>query len=77
MKITNIHQAKTHLSSLIESALQGEDVIISKAGKPLVRLVPCHLNPEPRKPGLWEGKVKIAKDFDNTPEDIINSFLGE
>jgi len=52
-------------------------VIISKAGKPLVRLVPCQLNPEPRKPGLWAGKVKIAKDFDSTPEDIINSFLGK
>ncbi len=40
MKIANIHAAKTSLSQLIESALQGEEVIISKAGQPLVRLVP-------------------------------------
>lgn len=77
MKITTVHEAKTQLSSLIESVLQGEEVIISKAGKPVVRLVPYALNPEPRKPGYWAGKVKIAEDFDDTPEDVISSFLGE
>lgn len=77
MKITNIHAAKTSLSQLIESALAGEDVIISKAGQPLVRLVPYTTSNEPRKPGDWAGQVKMADDFDVTPEEVIHSFYGE
>jgi len=77
MKITNIHAAKTSLSKLIESALAGEEVIISKAGQPLVRLIPYTTSTQPRKPGDWAGQVKIADDFDVTPEEVINSFYGE
>lgn len=77
MKITNIHAAKTSLSKLIELALAGEEVIISKAGQPLVRLVPYTTSTEPRKPGDWAGQVKMADDFDVTPEEVINSFYGE
>ncbi len=77
MKMINIHAAKTSLSQLIELALAGEEVIISKAGQPLVRLVPYMTNTEPRKPGDWAGQVKIADDFDVTPEEVINSFYEE
>jgi prevent-host-death family protein len=71
----NMHQAKTQLSKLIEMALKGEEVIIARNGTPAVKLVPV-AEPElpPRKPGSWKGKVWIAPDFDETPEEIIDSF---
>jgi len=74
MKITNIHAAKTSLSQLIESALAGEEVIISQAGQPLV---PYTTSNEPRKAGNWAVQVKMADDFDVTPEEVIHSFYGE
>jgi prevent-host-death family protein len=77
MRIANIHQAKTHLSKLIEAAMAGEEVIISKAGKPMVKLVRCQPSDEPRKPGRWKGKVWIAEDFDELPEDLAAAFRGE
>jgi len=75
VKIKNIEQAKADLTELIQSAIQGEEVIISEAGKPVVRLV--RYTPEPRKPGYWQGQVKMADDFDATSEDVISSFMGE
>lgn len=76
MKTVNIQEAKTHLSRLLEEAMQGEDIIIAKAGKPFVRLVPCDANHEPRTFGGWEGKVRIADDFDETSDEIISLFAG-
>jgi prevent-host-death family protein len=78
MKITNIHEAKTQLSKLIESALAGEEIIIAKAGKPLVKLIPYQENRKPRIPGGWEGKVIISDDFDDElPANILTGFMGE
>jgi prevent-host-death family protein len=77
MKIANIHEAKTQLSKLIEAALKGEEVVISKAGKPVVKIIPYQPNLKPRKPGYWRGKVKMADDFDTLPDSLINSFIGE
>ncbi len=77
MKLANIHEAENNLSQLIEYALQGEEVIISQAGKPLVKLVRYFPASTPRTPGFWAGKVKMADDFDVTPNEIINAFLGE
>jgi len=78
MKVTNIHEAKTHLSRLVERAVAGEEVIIAKAGKPVVRLVPYEQAPPPeRKPGCWRGKVKIKKDFDKLPDSILAAFQGK
>jgi len=74
MKITNIHEAKSQLSRLVERALAGEEVIIALAGKPMVRLVPIHESGAPRKEGQWKGKVRIADDFDELPEDIARAF---
>ena len=78
MKISNIHQAKSQLSKLIESALAGEEIVIAKAGKPLVRLIPYQENKQPRNPGGWEGKVVMNDDFDDElPANILQGFIGE
>jgi len=77
MKIANIHEAKTHLSQLVERAVAGEEIIIAKAGKPMVKLVPYEQNLEPRHGGQWRGKVWMADDFDELPEDIAAAFRCE
>jgi prevent-host-death family protein len=74
MEITNIHEAKSQLSKLVERALAGEAVIIARADKPVVRLVPVRDSEGPRKGGQWKGKVRIADDFDELPEDIARGF---
>jgi prevent-host-death family protein len=77
MHVTNIYEAKTQLSKLIENALKGEEVIIGKAGKPIVRLIPYQETLPLRKPGLWEGKVTLMPDFDDLPADLQAFFNGE
>lgn len=74
MLITNISEAKAQLSALIEKALAGEEVIIGKAGKPVVKLVKYTRSDERRRPGALKGKIKIADDFDELPEDIAEAF---
>ncbi|MBI5482157.1 MAG: type II toxin-antitoxin system Phd/YefM family antitoxin [Deltaproteobacteria bacterium] len=76
MKAVNIQQAKTHLSRLVEEAVAGEDIVIAKAGRPRVRLVPCEPERTPRALGGWEGQLVIAEDFDDTPEDVVRLFEG-
>jgi prevent-host-death family protein len=76
MITTNIHNAKTHLSQLITKALEGEEVIIAKAGKQLVRLLPIETSML-RVSGQWKGKVSIAEDFDILPEELQPYFNGE
>lgn len=77
MIIVNIHKAKTHLSRLIEDVLSGKDVIIAKAGTPLVKLEPYKKQNKKRIPGKYKGKVEISGDFDVLPEEIFNSFTGK
>jgi prevent-host-death family protein len=78
MKTQNIHEAKTNLSKLLELVEQGEEVVIARAGKPVAKLVPFHPRSRPRKPGgRWKGRIKIAKDFDQLPDDLIRMFYGE
>jgi prevent-host-death family protein len=60
----NIHQAKTHLSRLIEDVASGNEVLIAKGGRPMARLVPLRRDETPRRPGLMKGKLRIADDFD-------------
>lgn len=74
MVIENMYQAKTHLSRLVEQALKGEDVVISKAGKPLVRLVPYEEAPEPIKIGLMKGQIRIADDFNELSPEVEEMF---
>ena len=74
MQTINIHEAKTNLSKLIERTLNGEDVVISKAGKPVVRLVNYKEILKPRKFGDWKGKVWISPDFDDEDPEINKLF---
>jgi prevent-host-death family protein len=78
MVITNISDAKASLSKLVEMVLQGQEVIIGKAGKPVAKLVPYDADTSPRKlgSGNWKGRIWIADDFDDLPEDVLASFLG-
>ena len=73
--VVNIHQAKTHFSRYVDAAAAGEDVVIAKAGRPMVRLVPYVEQPA-RRPGRWAGKVTIADHFDVTPDEVIDAFEG-
>jgi prevent-host-death family protein len=75
--LVNIHQAKTHLSELLERVAHGEEVIIAKAGHPKARLVPYAASAKRREPGRWSGKVTMAADFDNTPEWLLDAFEGK
>src|SRR3954471_14949876 len=74
MEIANIHEAKSNLSKLVEKALQGEEVVIAKAGMPVIRLVPIQTDTSPRVGGQWKGRIKIADDFDELPADIAEAF---
>ena len=65
----NIADAKTHFSKLVQKAMLGEEVIISKDNKPVLKLVPLDKPKRPRKPGSGKGQILyIAPDFDTTPE---------
>lgn len=73
----NIHEAKTHLSRLVERAAAGEETVIAKAGKPMARLVPYRSATGPRRLGAWRGRVKIGADFDAPlPERVRAAFRG-
>ena len=74
MQITNISEAKAQLSALIEKVMAGEEVIIGKAGKPVARIIKYEHNQQPRQPGALKGKIKIADDFDQLPDDIAEAF---
>jgi prevent-host-death family protein len=64
----NIHQAKTHLSRIVDEVAAGAEVVIAKAGKPMARLVPIEPKPRPKKLGLLKGKIVVRDDF-NEPLD--------
>ena len=78
MEQVNIHQAKTHLSELLNRAVSGEDIVIAKAGKPMVRLVPIAQPPKHRVLGRDKGLYTVPDDFDAPlPDDIQAAFEGE
>ncbi len=72
----NIHHAKTHLSKLIAQAENGEEVIIARNGKPVVKLVPVASKPKRRLLGSAKGKIWISEDFDSpeTNKEIEDLF---
>jgi prevent-host-death family protein len=77
MRQINVHEAKTHLSQLLEDVAQGEQIIIAKAGKPIARLSPLETNTPARKRGLLKGKIRIGSDFDAPlPADLLAAFEG-
>jgi prevent-host-death family protein len=74
-RILNLYEAKAHLSKLVEQAAAGEEIVIAKAGTPKARLVP--LRKQQRKPGGWEGRIRVSEDFDDElPADVLGGFLG-
>lgn len=74
-KTVNVHEAKTHLSRLLDMVSQGEEVIIAKAGKPVARLVSVEERPKRRLPGSAVGQAVLSEDFDAPlPEDVLESF---
>lgn len=75
-KTVNIHEAKTHLSRLIEAAAAGEDIVIARAGTPLVRLVPVAGTQEPRALGTLAGKVTEREDAWAPDPDLEAAFYG-
>ena len=75
MKTINIHEAKTHLSRLLKRVAAGEDVVISKAGRPIARLVPVAPLAGERVLGSEKGKFVVPSDFtDPLPEEILAEF---
>jgi prevent-host-death family protein len=76
MRLVNIQAAKTHLSRLVEEAREGEDIVLAKAGRPMVRLVPVTAKGEGVRPsGQWSGKGFIADDFDAPCPEIAAMFF--
>ncbi len=73
----NIHEAKTNLSKLIAMTLAGEDVVIAKAGKPVVKMVAYKEKLKPRKIGLLKGKIFVPDNFNDEDEEINKLFYGE
>lgn len=70
-----MHEAKTKLSQLVERAEAGEDVVIARNGKPVARLVPVVSTASLASVrGAWRGRVNLAEDFDDLPDDIAEAF---
>jgi prevent-host-death family protein len=75
MRKVNIHEAKTHLSRLVEEAAGGEEVVIARAGKPVARLVAARKARNKRVLGFMAGKLRIPDGFDAPlPDDVIGEF---
>lgn len=75
MPTVKIHQAKTHLSRLIEKACEGEEVIIARGDEPLVRLEPLRNKKGQRKPGSLKGKLKVGREFfEPLPEEELKPW---
>ena len=75
MAQVGMHEAKTKLSQLVERAEAGEEIVVARNGKPVVRLVAIpETAPLSSVRGAWRGRVHIAEDFDQLPDDIADAF---
>jgi len=77
MQTVNIHDAKTHLSRLLEQVAGGEEIIIAKAGKAVARLVPLEAPPKKRRLGQLKGKLNVPDDFDKPLTDDESALFEE
>lgn len=68
----NIAQAKARFSELVQKAMSGEEVVVAKDNKPLLKLVPLAAPGRSRRPGSAKGRVWMAPDFDRTPDDFAD-----
>jgi prevent-host-death family protein len=77
MRSINIHEAKTHLSRLVDEVNAGEEIVIAKAGKPLARLIPFQRRSVRRKLGALAGRFSVPDDFDAPlPPEALDDFEG-
>lgn len=77
MRQVNIHEAKTHLSRLVDEVAKGDEIVIARAGKPVARLVAVQPVVDVPQPGLLRGVLEIADDFDAPlPDDMLAGFEG-
>lgn len=70
----NVHEAKTHLSRILEQVAHGEEVIISRAGQPVAKVVPLRPKMKRSGRGSLRGEIHIPDDFDELPDDIAEAF---
>lgn len=79
MLTVNIHEAKTHLSRLVDQAAKGEPFVIAKAGKPLVKVsaIDAPAQRKVRRIGFLEGRIRIPDDFDTMGQAEIERMFGE
>ena len=75
--VINIHEAKTHLSRIVDEVAAGAEVLIAKSGKPMARLSPIKAPVRKKQLGLLKGKIRVSVDF-NAPhdEDLLGKFEG-
>lgn len=77
MRSVNIHEAKTHLSRLVDEVSDGHEIVIAKAGKPVARLVPFRVPAPRRKLGALAGRFSVPDDFDAPlSPDVLADFQG-
>ncbi len=76
MSQVNLHEAKTHLSRLVDRAAAGEEIVIARSGRPVARLVPLAEPEAPRRLGLYRAQIRVAEDFDELPLDLQLAFEG-
>jgi prevent-host-death family protein len=79
MRTVNIHEAKTHLSRLVDRAAKGEPFIIAKAGRPLVKVVPLDAQSaaEARRFDFLAGIISVPDDFDSMGAEEIEKIFGD
>jgi len=74
----NMHEAKTHLSRLVERVEAGEEIVVSRAGRPVAKIVPIRASHPRREPGSLRGRIHLSDDFDAPlPDDVAGTFRGE
>ena len=76
--VTNVSEAKANLSKLLKQVEQGEEIIIGRNGKPVAVLSAYKSDSAPREPGMgnWKGKIWVADDFDELPDELMRAFNG-
>jgi prevent-host-death family protein len=75
MPVINVHEAKTHLSRLLERVEAGEEIVLARNGRPVARLVP--VRSARRRPGGMKGRIRIRRDFDAPlPDELDRAFRG-
>jgi len=74
MDQVNVHEAKTHLSRLLERVEAGEEIVIARSGKPVARLVALQAAGPSRAPGFLSDRLWMADDFEDTSQEVIDAF---